>query len=58
MYYFFIIDKEGMQSIAFWLMGSLSGAKWDSIFYNCTNSNDIYLIFLDTESYFKFNAFR
>ncbi len=32
MYYFFIIDKEGMQSIAFWLMGSLSGAKWDSIF--------------------------
>ena len=27
-------------------------------FYNCTNSNDIYLIFLDTESYFKFNAFR
>ena len=29
---YFANNKEGMQSIAFWLMGSLSGAKWDSIF--------------------------
>lgn len=29
---YFANNKEGMQTIAFWLMGSLSGARWDNIF--------------------------
>ncbi len=28
---FFARDKEGIQSITYWLMGSLAGANWDSI---------------------------
>ena len=29
---YFANNKEGMQTIAFWLMGSLAGARWDNIF--------------------------
>lgn len=29
---YFANNKEGIQTITFWLMGSLSGAKWDNIF--------------------------
>lgn len=28
---YFANNKEGMQTIAYWLMGSLAGAKWDNI---------------------------
>ena len=29
---YFANNKEGMQTIAYWLMGSLAGAKWSNIF--------------------------
>ena len=54
---YFANNKEGMQTIAYWLMGSFAGAKWDTltiigpIVVLCT------LFFLDTKPYFKFNAF-
>ena len=28
---YFANNKEGMQSIAYWLMGSLAGAKWENL---------------------------
>lgn len=30
---YFANNKEGMMSITYWLMGSLAGAKWDSVKY-------------------------
>ena len=30
---YFANDKEGMQTLTYWLMGSLAGAKWQNLFF-------------------------
>jgi len=58
---YFANNKEGMQNIAYWMMGSLAGAKWDeimviapviilSILFFCTQSRMINLMLLGDET--------
>ena len=46
---YFANNKEGMQSIAYWLMGSLAGAKWNELAVIAPVIIVSVLFFLDTE---------